>query len=228
MKVCQKAARLRARASTVLFLALSVLAPWFSPAQTATASKPKIPRVVFLGDSLTEGYGVAKEKAYPALLESKITATKMNWQVINAGVSGSTSASAKSRMDWQLKSKPELIVIALGANDGLRGFKPEDTRKNLEEAILKAKAAGVKVVLVGMQMPPNYGDQYRDIFKNMYPALAKKHGVELIPFLLDKVAGEKELNLEDGIHPNEKGYVIVAETVWKILKPILEKTPPRT
>jgi acyl-CoA thioesterase-1 len=228
MKARPKAARLRVQASTVLFLALSVFAPLSIHAQVAAASPAKIPRVVFLGDSLTEGYGVSKDKAFPALLGAKMLAAQLKWQVINAGVSGSTSASAKSRMDWQLKSKPEVIVIALGANDGLRGFKPEDTRKNLEEAIVKAKTAGVKVVLAGMQMPPNYGDQYREIFKDMYPALAKKHGVELIPFLLDKVAGEKEFNLEDGIHPNEKGYVIVAETVWKILKPILEKTPPRT
>lgn len=229
MKVCQKAERLRAQASTVLFLALMVLAPLLSAAQAQTpaTSTPKIPRVVFLGDSLTEGYGVAKEKAYPALIEQKIKAAKMNWQVINAGVSGSTSASAKSRMDWQLKSKPEIIVIALGANDGLRGFKPEDTRKNIDEAITKAQKAGVKVVLAGMQMPPNYGDQYRETFKGLYPELAKKYGIDLIPFLLEKVAGEKDLNLEDGIHPNEKGYVIVADSVWKILKPILEKTPPR-
>lgn len=187
----------------------------------------KTPRVVFLGDSLTEGYGVAKEKAYPALIERKIKAAKLDWQVINAGVSGSTSASAKSRLDWQLKSKPEIIVIALGANDGLRGFKPADTRRNLEEAVVKAKAAGARVVLAGMEMPPNYGDKYRDDFRKVYPELAKAQKVDLIPFLLDKVGGAKELNLEDGIHPNEKGYVIVADTVWKVLEPILKQTPAR-
>lgn len=202
-------------ASAVLFLALL---------NSSALAFAKTPRIVFLGDSLTEGYGVAKEKAYPALIDQKIKAAKMDWQVINAGVSGSTSASAKSRLDWQLKSKPEIIVIALGANDGLRGFKPTDTRENLEEAIVKAKASGARVVLAGMEMPPNYGDKYRDDFRKVYPALAKELKIDLIPFLLDKVGGSKDLNLEDGIHPNEKGYVIVADNVWKTLEPILKST----
>lgn len=205
-------------ASAVLFFTLSFLGAW---------ALAKTPRLVFLGDSLTEGYGVAKDKAYPALIDQKIKAAKMDWQVINAGVSGSTSASAKSRLDWQLKSKPEIIVIALGANDGLRGFKPADTRKSLEEAIVKAKASGARVVIAGMEMPPNYGEKYRDEFRKVYPELAKEHKIDLIPFLLDKVAGDKALNLEDGIHPNEKGYVIVANTIWKTLEPILKATSAR-
>lgn len=192
---------------------------------TQQSSKP--PRVVFLGDSLTEGYGVAKEKAYPALIEKKIKAAGLTWQVINAGVSGSTTASAKTRMDWQLKSKPEVIVIALGANDGLRGFDPKDTRQNLDDVITKAKALNVRVVLAGMMMPPNYGGPYRDAYQKLFPDLAKKHEISLIPFLLDKVAGDKALNLDDGIHPNEKGYVVVTETVWKVLEPILRETPAR-
>lgn len=218
-------------ASAVLFLCFLLVgrgagakAPHSLPEK---ATPVKSARLVFLGDSLTEGYGVAKDKAYPALIEQKIKDAGLNWQVINAGVSGSTSASAKSRLDWQLKSRPEVIVIALGANDGLRGFKPEDTRKNLDEAITKAKSSGVRVVLAGMEMPPNYGDEYREQFRRVYPELAKKHKIDLIPFLLDKVGGEKSLNLEDGIHPNEKGYVIVANTVWRVLEPVLKNTPQR-
>lgn len=181
-------------------------------------------RIVFLGDSLTEGYGVSREKAFPALLETKIRAAGLPWKVVNAGVSGSTSASAKSRLEWQLKNPPEILVLALGANDGLRGLKPEEMRKNLTEAIEMAQAKSVKVVLVGMMMPPNYGGPYREAFQKVFPDVAKKTKVDFIPFLLEGVAGDVTLNLADGIHPNEKGYVIVADHLWKNLEPLLRTT----
>lgn len=181
-------------------------------------------RIVFLGDSLTEGYGVAKEKAYPALLERKIRNAKLDWTVVNAGVSGSTSASAKSRLEWQLRKPPEILFLALGANDGLRGLKPEEMRKNLESAIAMARAKGVTVFLVGMMMPPNYGGPYREAFQKVFPEIAKKTKVRFVPFLLDGVAGDSSLNLADGIHPNEKGHAVIADHLWKALEPVLRQS----
>lgn len=201
------------------FLSLTALGQAPATAAPATAKER---RLVFLGDSLTEGYGVAKEKAYPYLIEEKMKAAGYTWKVINAGVSGSTSASAKGRMDWQLRSQPDVVFIALGANDGLRGFRPHDLKKNLEEVIKAGQAKKVTLVLAGMQMPPNYGEEYRKNFAKVFTDLAKEYKIALVPFLLDKVAGDKALNLADGIHPNEKGHVIVTDNVWKTLEPVLK------
>jgi len=178
-------------------------------------------KLVVLGDSLTEGYGVAKEQAFPAILEKKITASGKKWTVVNAGVSGSTTASALGRLKWLLKSKPDLILIALGANDGLRGLKVEESEKNLAEAIEFLQKQKIPVVLAGLFMPPNYGKEYTEKFKKMYVHLAKKYKVPLIPFVLEKVAGNPKLNLADGIHPNEEGHKIIAETVYQELKGLL-------
>lgn len=175
-------------------------------------------KLVILGDSLTEGYGVAKEHSFPALVEAKLKAAGKDWLVVNAGVSGSTSASALARLDWLLKSKPDAVLLTLGGNDGLRGFGPSVTKENLRKAIRKAKAANMKVMLAGMQMPPNYGKQYTDEFRALFPALAKEEKIALLPFLLEKVGGNPALNLEDGIHPNEAGHKILADTVFKFLK----------
>ncbi len=175
-------------------------------------------KLVIVGDSLTEGYGVAKEKAYPALLEKKLKDAKLNWVVVNSGISGSTTASAISRIKWVMKSKPNLIMLALGANDGLRGLKPEESKKNLQEAIDLVKKEKIPVILAGMMMPPNYGEEYRKAFKTIYSDLAKVNEVMFIPFLLEGVGGDPKLNLADGIHPNEKGHVIVAEHVYKSIK----------
>ena len=177
-------------------------------------------KLIVLGDSLTEGYGVAKEAAFPALLEKKIhnELKKNQWSVVNAGVSGSTTASAASRLNWLLKSKPDMMIFALGANDGLRGLKVAESEKNLDQAIQRAKDQKIKVILGGLYMPPNYGKEYTDEFKNMYEKLAKKHQVLFIPFILDKVAGDPKYNLADGIHPNEKGHAIIAENVFKAIK----------
>lgn len=175
-------------------------------------------KLVVLGDSLTEGYGVAREAAFPALLEKKIKDAKKDWVVVNAGVSGSTTASGTGRMKWLLKSKPDLLLLALGANDGLRGLKVAESKKNLAEAIEFARDRKIKIVLGGLYMPPNYGKDYTTEFRAMYEDLAREHKVEFIPFLLDGVAGKPEYNLADGIHPNEKGHALIAETVFKALK----------
>jgi acyl-CoA thioesterase-1 len=179
-------------------------------------------KLIVLGDSLSEGYGVAKESAYPALLEKKInTETKKNYQVINAGVSGSTTASALGRMKWLIKQKPEYIFLALGANDGLRGLKLEDSQKNLEQAIEYAQKEKVKIILGGLYMPPNYGKDYTEKFKKIYLSLASKYKVPVVPFILDKVAGDPKLNLADGIHPNEEGHKIIAGTIFQAIQNLL-------
>lgn len=176
-------------------------------------------KLVVLGDSLTEGFGVAKEAAFPALLEKKLhQSNKKDWVVVNAGVSGSTTASAISRMKWLFKSKPDVVLLALGANDGLRGLKVEDSQKNLAEAIEYAQKQKVRVILGGLYMPPNYGADYTGKFKNMYTSLAKKYQLTFVPFILEKVAGNPKYNLADGIHPNEEGHKIIAENVYEVLK----------
>jgi acyl-CoA thioesterase-1 len=176
-------------------------------------------KLIVLGDSLTEGYGVAKDAAFPAVLEKKLhEAGKKEWTVVNAGVSGSTTASGISRMKWLFKSKPDAVLLALGANDGLRGLKVEDSKKHLSEVIKYAEDQKVKVILGGLYMPPNYGKQYTEDFKKMYESLAKQYKVTFIPFILDKVAGNPKYNLADGIHPNEEGHKIIAENVFQVLK----------
>ncbi len=176
-------------------------------------------KLIVLGDSLTEGYGVAKEAAYPALLEKKLhEAGKKEWTVINSGVSGSTTASAVTRMKWLFKSKPDAVLLVLGANDGLRGLKIEDSQKHLAAAIEYANSQKVRVILGGLYMPPNYGADYTGQFKKMYEALAKKYKVTFIPFILEKVGGNPKYNLADGIHPNEEGHKIIAENIFQVLK----------
>jgi acyl-CoA thioesterase-1 len=178
--------------------------------------------VVCLGDSLTEGYGLAPEQAYPHLLERKLRESGRDVRVVNAGISGSTSASAVARLRWQLKSEPDVVVIALGGNDGLRGVDVEATEANLSEAIALAKANGVRVLLAGMKLPPNYGPEYTAAFEALFASLAQKHGVALLPFLLEGVAAKPELNLPDGIHPNARGAKIVTQNVYEALRRLLD------
>lgn len=176
-------------------------------------------KLIIVGDSLTEGYGVAKSAAYPALLEAKLNeGAKEKWEVINSGVSGSTTASAASRIRWVLKAKPDVILLALGANDGLRGINTGGSEKNLTEAIGLAVKANVKVILASMKMPPNYGAKFTADFEAVFANVAKVQKVPLMPFLLDGVAGNPKLNLADGIHPNEEGHKVVAENVFKFLR----------
>lgn len=174
-------------------------------------------RIVFLGDSLTEGYGVKKQNSYPELIQKELKTKNKTVQITNASVSGSTTASLMSRLKWQLKNKPDIILIALGANDGLRGFKIEVIKKNLSAAIVLAQKNDIKVILAGMQMPPNYGKTYTVQFKQIFAELAKEHNIKLIPFLLEGVAGQKSMNQSDGIHPNEEGHKKIAQTVLPYL-----------
>jgi acyl-CoA thioesterase I len=175
-------------------------------------------KIVIIGDSISEGYGVAKANSYPELLEKKILADGKKWDVINSSVSGSTSASAVSRMKWIIKSKPDVIFLALGGNDGLRGLTVKQLENNLGKAIKIAQAAKVKVILGGMYAPPNYGQKYSEDFRKTYDKLAKKYKIHLVPFILEKVGGVAKYNLSDGIHPNEEGHKIIAETIFQSIK----------
>ena len=174
--------------------------------------------ILFLGDSLTEGYQLSKEEAYPALIEKTLKKTRKDIKVINGGVSGATTASGLKRMDWYLKAKPDVMVLALGANDGLRGMKIDQTEKNLSKVIEKAQERGITVILAGMKMPTNYGEPYRSQFESIFPKLSKKYSIKLIPFILEGVGGRPEYNLPDGIHPNPKGHEIMAKTVLDVLE----------
>ncbi|MBC74414.1 MAG: arylesterase [Halobacteriovoraceae bacterium] len=187
-----------------------------------TSALANTTEIVFLGDSLTAGYGIEKEKAYPQIVENKLKAKGKDIKVLNGGVSGSTTAGGKSRLGWFLKkSNPDIMVLALGANDGLRGLKLSQSEKNLEEIINIAKKKNIKVLLAGMRLPPNYGKDYVKQFRSMYKKLKEKHNLKMIPFMLKDVGGRKELNIEDGIHPNEKGHEVIANTVIKYLEPLL-------
>ncbi len=175
--------------------------------------------ILFLGDSLTEGYGVAKQQAYPALVE-KMIKTKLNKDitVINGGVSGSTTSDGLDRLRWYLKRDPSIIFVALGANDGLRGLDLEKSQRNLERIVEHAKASGAKVLLAGMLIPPNYGPEYTERFKRMYREVQKKFDLKTMPFLLEGIAGKARLNQRDGIHPNAKGHKLLAQKVFAFIK----------
>jgi acyl-CoA thioesterase I len=179
--------------------------------------------IVALGDSLTAGLGVGADEAYPALLQARLRRDGFAYRVVNAGVSGDTSAGGLRRIDWALRLSPAVVIVALGANDGLRGQPPEALRDNLTRIIERARAAGARVLLAGMRVPPNYGDDYARAFAGVYPAVAKATGVPLAPFLLDGVAGNPRLNQADGIHPTAEGQRRIAEVVWPYLKPLLAK-----
>jgi acyl-CoA thioesterase-1 len=182
---------------------------------------PKV--ILFFGDSLTAGYGLSKEQAFPAIVQRKINDKGYNYKVLNAGLSGETSAGGLARINWILKEPIDIFVLELGANDGLRGLPLKQTKQNLQQIInkVKAKNPDVKIVIAGMMMPPNLGADYTSEFMKVFPELAKKNDAHLIPFLLEGVAGNEELNLNDGIHPNKTGHSIVAENVWKVLNPLL-------
>ncbi len=178
--------------------------------------------VVFLGDSLTEGLGLDAEQAYPSLIADRLHESGYSHvNIINAGISGSTSASALERMQWYIRSQPDLVFLALGANDGLRGLSVENMKQNLDETIVFARQNGVQVALAGMLIPPNMGKDYTDAFAAVFPTLAQTHDIPLMPFLLEDVAGISELNQADGIHPNVRGAEIVAEHVYDFLLPLL-------
>lgn len=190
---------------------------------TFLAVQVEAKKIIILGDSLTEGYGVAQEAAFPTIIQKKFAADKSEWIIQASGSSGSTTASAIGRMKWLAKDKPDAIMILLGSNDGLRGFKPAETEKNLAEAIQWAQQNKIKIILGQLHVPPNYGKDYEKKFSAIYPSLAKKYKIPLAPFLLDDVAGKSGLNQADGIHPNEKGHAVVAENLYRYLKSELPK-----
>lgn len=180
--------------------------------------------ILYLGDSLTEGFGVESHEAYPALIDRKFKNTgRLNIRTINGGYSGSTTASAFSRLKWYSRAKPDIVVIALGANDGLRGLPTETMQKNLEKAIEFALSNDMKVLLCGMQAPPNYGKGYTDEFKRIFLNLSQKYQVTFVPFLLENVAGIFNKNLPDAIHPNPKGHQQIAETVFPFLNQLFSR-----
>jgi acyl-CoA thioesterase-1 len=187
------------------------------------AASPDVPAVVFLGDSLTAGYGLDPAQAYPALIQRKIDEAGLHYRVVNAGVSGETSAGARRRIEWLLAQPVAVLVVETGGNDGLRGQDPSATAENIQAIIDRARRAPspAKVVLVGMEALPNYGADYGRRFRGIYPQLARKNGVVLVPFLLDGVAGVPSLNQADGIHPTAEGQRKLADTVWKALQPLL-------
>lgn len=176
--------------------------------------------ILFFGDSITAGYGLEKEQAFPNLIQEKIDSLQLNFEVINGGLSGETSAGGLRRIDWMLQKPIDIFILELGANDGLRGLPLDQTYNNLTSIIEKVRAKNPDVIiyLAGMQIPPNLGPEYTKNFKELFPRIVEEQKVNSIPFILDKVAAEKDLNLADGIHPNVKGHKIVAETVWSFLK----------
>ena len=192
-------------------------------ASAASATPRADHLIVALGDSLTAGLGVGVEEAYPALLEARLRREGFDYRVVNAGVSGDTSAGGLRRLDWALKLKPQVLIVALGANDGLRGQPPAALRANLTQIVERARGAGARVLLAGMRVPPNYGDEYARAFAAVYASVARATGVPIAPFLLDGVAGDPRLNQADGIHPTAEGQRVIAEHLWPHLRPLLAK-----
>lgn len=186
---------------------------------TKTAQKT----ILFFGNSLTAGYGIEQEDSFAGLTQARLDSLQIDYRVINGGLSGETTAGGLSRLDWFLEDEPTIFVLELGGNDGLRGIIPSESKKNLLAIIEKVqtKYPETKIILAGMQIPPNMGQEYTDEFKKIYPQIATEKNVTLIPFLLEGVAGNPNLNLPDGIHPTEAGHKIVFETIWIYLKKLI-------
>lgn len=190
----------------------------------AAEERPARRTVAILGDSLTAGYGVEPEASYPSVLQRWMDRDRLSFEVVNAGVSGDTTAGGLRRVGWLLRRPLDVLVVALGGNDGLRGIPPEATRTNLVGIIegARAKQPGIRVILAGMQMPPNMGPDYTRQFQELFPAVAQATKTELVPHLLEGVGGKPELNLPDLIHPTPAGHLVMASNVWVVLKPVLE------
>jgi acyl-CoA thioesterase-1 len=178
--------------------------------------------IAALGDSLTAGLGVAADEAYPARLEARLSREGYAYRVVNAGVSGDTTAGGLRRVDWVLRAKPEIVIVALGANDGLRAQSPQAMRENLAAIVRRVQAAGARVLLAGMRLPPNYGAEYTKEFQAVFPEVARSTGVAFMPFLLDGVAADPRLNQPDGIHPTAAGQQMIADHLWPYLRPLLK------
>jgi acyl-CoA thioesterase-1 len=216
----------------VLSGCLTALAACERPREEPPESSPasgqpsESPTILFLGTSLTAGYGLDPGQAYPALIQEKIDAAGLGYRVINAGVSGETSAGARRRVEWLFQQPVSVLVLETGANDGLRGLSADSLRANIQAIFDQARRLqpSVELVLVGMRMPPNYGRAYTGQFEAVYPELARSNQATLVPFLLDGVGGVSELNQPDGIHPTAEGQRRLAETVWRVLEPVLRRT----
>lgn len=202
-----------------LLLAFFALAPG-----AVSRGEEARPRVVFLGDSLTAGYALDVDQAYPALLQEKIDAAGLSFTVVNSGISGDTTAGGLRRMNWLMRKPVDILVLALGANDGLRGFPVDEMEANLNAIIQKAREHNpdIRILLAGMQLPANMGSSYKDAFDAVFPRLAEEQNVAFMPFLLEDVAAIPELNLPDGIHPTAEGYRIIAANMWPFLEPLLQ------
>lgn len=180
--------------------------------------------ILCFGNSLTEALGVTPKQSYPHLIQQRIDSLGLDYKVVNAGISGETTSGGKGRLNWVLTDQVKVFILELGANDGLRGIDLRETEKNLQDMIdvVRAKNDSIQIIIAGMQIPPNLGIEYTNDFKNLFPALSEKNGTHLIPFLLEGVAGNPELNQADGIHPTVEGQKIVADNVWKVLKTVLK------
>ena len=217
------------RLSFFYLLCLFLAAP-HSPLHADSAPETRPPQtLVVMGDSIAAGYGVEPDEAFPALLQQKIDKAGLNFQVVNAGLSGDTTAGGLRRITWLLRRPIDVLLLELGGNDGLRGIPPPETQRNLAGIIEKtrAKYPDVKIVLAGMQMPDNMGQEYTEAFEAIFPAVAEAQEALLIPFLLEGVGGKAELNQEDRIHPTAAGHRIVAQNAWEVLEPLLRETQPR-
>ena len=202
-----------------LFFVLGVITTLFPE---LVYSKEKAVVLAF-GDSLTAGYGVKDEESYPSKLQEKISSAGFPHKVVNAGVSGDTTAGGVRRIRWLMKHEPEIVILALGANDGLRGLSIDEMRKNLEVMITICREHNAQILLAGMKALPNYGEDYMREFETVFPELAEKHDLIFLPFLLEGVAGEREYTQSDGLHPIASGYSIITDLVWQRLKPMLKK-----
>lgn len=216
------------------FYLLLLLATWLTSCSTSTDKKESVERkqgvdaapkktILFFGNSLTAGYGIDPEESFAGRTQSRLDSLKKEYRVINGGLSGETTAGGLSRLDWFLEEEPYLFVLELGGNDGLRGIALTETKKNLLAIVdkVRAKYPNTKIILAGMQIPPNMGQEYTEEFKAIYPAVAKEKNIELIPFLLEGVAGDPDLNLPDGIHPTAEGHRLVMETLWPYISKAL-------
>jgi len=195
------------------------------PPPASSEPRASRPRIVVLGDSLTAGYGIAAADAFPAVLERKLHAAGYHYEVVNAGVSGDTSAGGLRRLEWALDGDVRILIVALGANDGLRGLSVDDMKRTLSAIITRARGRGVTVMLAGMESPPNLGMSYTAAYRQAYKDLVREHRVPFVPFLLEGVAGRSELNQGDGIHPNVEGARRVADHLWPALQPLLDRQP---
>jgi acyl-CoA thioesterase-1 len=194
-----------------------------SAAATSASADSSRRTVLFVGTSLTAGYGVGDDVAFPALIQQKIDSAGLPYRVVNAGISGETSAGGLRRIDWSLQQPVDVLVLELGANDALRGLDVDDMRANLDSILVRARRLhpGIGIVILGMEAPPNLGARYTTHFRESFAALARRYGAALVPFLLEGVAADPDLNLEDGIHPSPAGHRIIARTVWSELEPVL-------